>query len=788
MDWNENGGQEMDEPGMPGVVITLRTVPGYVVQAQTTTDDAGHYSFDSVTPTTWGIGITVPAGTVLVTATNPVIVTILADTVHTVPFALRLLATATPTPTATSTVTPTPTPTASATATSTATATATPTSISTATSTSTPTSTHTPTITPTPTPAFPVVNGWEKRHTSSDAYWRDIRFADPTIGFAVGGPDWSAIGTGALLRTTDGGVSWTRSAPGAPSWLAGVDCKDALTCWIAGKFGTILRSTDSGTSWQFTQTPYYVGYLVSARWTGQGDTVLVGGSSGNVLRGTDGYNFTLINTGTRTDQSDFACPAAGICYVAASTGSVLFSADNGLTWGRQFVAPDTIYFNSIDCTDTNTCWVAGTEGQIYRTLNGGSTWQRQSPTIPSQVTFNRIRMADATHGYAVGCTDADPASGACVGVGAIYRTTDGNNWVALQFFTYDALMGLHVFSMDDVFAIDWRGTVWHYDGRMPLVTATPAPTRAATAIPTPTPTSTPTRTPTPTATSTPTDTPTRTPTPTVTPTATPTTGEFSGIVFNDLNRNQAQDPSEPGIQGLRVWLQQEGVLYGITETDADGRFRFRGLAPGFWSTTIYHDPILEPLGWSNPVVWFVSAGTQFELFFPLAIKLPPTPTPTFGPSPTATFIPTFTPTVTPTRVPGIRTISGIVFVDTNRNTVQDVGEPGLPDVILTARRVGSPLQQITTDLSGHYIFPDLDPGTWTIELQVPAGMEVIYPPNPLGMSIQANTQIELSFALVYLPTATPTSTATVTPTRTPTSTATATPKLHRNYVPLLLME
>ncbi len=472
-----------------------------------------------------------------------------------------------PPPTETRTVTPTPTSTTIATAT--ATPRATPTA------TSTPTSTSTPTLTPTATPTFPAVNGWEKRYTSSGAYWREIRFADRSFGFAVGGPDWSVSGPGALLRTSDGGLSWTQSAPGAPSWLAGLDCTDEFTCWIAGKYGTLLRSTDSGASWQSVNTPYYIGYLVSTRWTGQDDTVLVGGSSGNILRATDGYNFALLNTGTGTDQTDFACPFAGICYSAASAGSVLFSGDNGLTWARQSVAPDTIYFNGIDCTDA---YLLGRRhrGAYYHTLNGGSTWQRQSPTIPYQVTFNRIHMADATHGYAVGCTDTDPESGDCLGVGAIYRTTNGVDWVALQLFTYDALMGLYVFSMDDVFAIDWGGIVWHYSGQTPLATATLVPTRAATSTPTPTATSTPTRTPTPTPTSTPTLTPMPTLTPTVTPTATPTTGDISGVIFNDLNRNQVQDSGEPGIQGLHVWLQQGSVLYGITDTDPDGRFRFRG--------------------------------------------------------------------------------------------------------------------------------------------------------------------------------------------------------------------
>ncbi len=371
---------------------------------------------------------------------------------------------ATPTPT----YTPSPTPTASPTFTPgpTPTSTMTPTPsraylpLMVRQPSPTPTATPTPTrtATPTPTPSSPA----QQRYAMPGVFWRDIHFVGGT-GYAVGGPDWPDSGAASLIKTTDRGLTWTPSTLNTTSWMAGLDCKDANTCWIAGKPGSMRRTTDGGTKWEvLTKLQTYTGYLVSAKWTGSGDTVLFGGSSGNVLRAADGKNVSVLQTGSGTDQTDFACPAAGTCYAVASSKGVLFSSNNGLNWTLRSAGAASPYFNSVACTDANTCWIAGAGGMIYRTTNGGGTWQKQSANISSQVSFNRVRMADAQHGYAVGCSNL--SSEKCAGVGAIYRTTDGVNWVALESFSNSDLMDLYLFSMTDVFIVDWGGTVWHYSG------------------------------------------------------------------------------------------------------------------------------------------------------------------------------------------------------------------------------------------------------------------------------------------------------------------------------------
>ncbi len=352
---------------MPGLDVTLRTAPGGALYTGTTTDAAGHYGFFGVMPGDYTVEIDVPAGATVLSPANPAPLTVITDTVHTVSFALRPAPTPTPTATATSTETPTNTPTN--------TPTATPTETPTPTATATATSTHgNATATATATVVFPTVNGWEKIHTQTGVYWRDLHFTDRQTGYAVGGPgpDWGATGAATLIKTGNGGITWSAQQLPSTSWMDGLDCKDASTCWAAGRYGSILRTTDGGASWkEGVNASSWNRFLVSAKWTGVGDTVLIGSSGGRVLRATDGFTFTAQDTGSGSDQWDFACPVANTCYGAAGGDGVLLTTDNGVTWTRQAVSFDGTTYLGIACTDANTCWAAGTNGRIMFTSNRG---------------------------------------------------------------------------------------------------------------------------------------------------------------------------------------------------------------------------------------------------------------------------------------------------------------------------------------------------------------------------------------------------------------------------------
>ena len=273
------------------------------------------------------------------------------------------------------------------------------------------------------------------------------------------------------------------------------------------------------------------------------------------------------------------------------------------------------------------------------------------------------------------------------------------------------------------------------------------------------------------------------------------------MVFNDLNRNGQQEEGEPGLQGVSVMLERDGILYGAATTNAGGQFQFVELHPRLLDHPHLHRSAVGTRGGLAQSHRLVRAGRATagcsRSRSPSNGRQPPTVTP--GPSPTPTFTPTYTPTpthtptatltptATPTRVPGVRIVSGTVFVDTDENYVPGPTEARLPGLIVTARK-GSAVQQAITDANGRFVFDDLDPGTWNIGIDVPAGMRLLFPQvNPIPVAVLANTQLDLPFALVYLPTATPTPTATATPTATMTPTATAT-RLRYTYLPLLLSD
>jgi photosystem II stability/assembly factor-like uncharacterized protein len=64
---------------------------------------------------------------------------------------------------------------------------------------------------------------------------------------------WAVGNAGIAIHTIDGGDQWTQSTPGALA-LNSVFFADATHGWIAGDSGKILRTTNGGASW-VTSTP-----------------------------------------------------------------------------------------------------------------------------------------------------------------------------------------------------------------------------------------------------------------------------------------------------------------------------------------------------------------------------------------------------------------------------------------------------------------------------------------------------------------------------------------------------
>jgi hypothetical protein len=145
-----------------------------------------------------------------------------------------------------------------------------------------------------------------------------VCFTDATNGWAVGS-------NGSILRSLDGGESWTTQPSGTTNYLSSVYFHDTSTGWVVGNEGLILKTVDGGT-----------------HWIAQGSGITV----------------WLRSVWFQDSQTGWAVGANGV---------FLMTTDGGESWSpRKSFTNKTL--SSIYFKDANTGWVVGESGTILNLM------------------------------------------------------------------------------------------------------------------------------------------------------------------------------------------------------------------------------------------------------------------------------------------------------------------------------------------------------------------------------------------------------------------------------------
>lgn len=195
------------------------------------------------------------------------------------------------------------------------------------------------------------------------------------------------------------------------------------------------------------------------------------------------------------------------------------------------------------------------------------------------------------------------------------------------------------------------------------------------------------------------------------------TGAIGNYVWLDENNNGVQSSNEPGISGVTVTLyNNSGNPVKSTITDANGRYLFTDLPLGTYT-----------VGFSLPPTMRFSPANQGGN--DNIDSDPATSGLNFGRTASITLT-SGTPqvlTVAAGMSPQLNTRASIgdkVWNDTDRDGIQDIGEPGIPgvQVELYDRYNNATLLATTiTDALGNYIFNDLAQGDYKVKFTTPAG-------------------------------------------------------------------
>lgn len=253
---------------------------------------------------------------------------------------------------------------------------------------------------------------------SSDRPYRDLRFVNAQVGFAV---QSTASGDHQLLRTTDG-QDWV------PVGTVAQHRRDyrftsAEVGFLAGG-GGIHRTQDGGRTWRQV-------YECRIKAEINGLTQDVGCHIAQVA-------FVDANVGYGMSQSI----GAGAGFVIAKTD------DGGTTWSSWIVLPGeegaegALYF-----LDAMTAVLRTISGKVFRTTDGGKTWTGVSGRIDGKPD---IDFADAEVGWMMRYRTM------------LYTTNGGKSWVSREIAFPAAVTSFSLVQRDRGYAVGEHGMVYRY--------------------------------------------------------------------------------------------------------------------------------------------------------------------------------------------------------------------------------------------------------------------------------------------------------------------------------------
>jgi photosystem II stability/assembly factor-like uncharacterized protein len=198
-----------------------------------------------------------------------------------------------------------------------------------------------------------------------------VRFVNASTGLGVGP---SNGGSPALLRSTDGGVTWSEVSLLPAGAEAIWSSADGARLWTVGQNGMISRSANGGASWTPVASP-----TASALRHVQFSTNQQGfaaGDNGVALRTMDGgATWALLPSGTTANITALAVPLTGQAWLYAA--GLRRSMDGGASWqALPYVAGDAV---SVRMGSASVGWAA-TGGRLLRMAGPGGYWTELLPT------------------------------------------------------------------------------------------------------------------------------------------------------------------------------------------------------------------------------------------------------------------------------------------------------------------------------------------------------------------------------------------------------------------------
>jgi photosystem II stability/assembly factor-like uncharacterized protein len=320
--------------------------------------------------------------------------------------------------------------------------------------------------------------GWTAETSGVTGFLSGVSAVSPAVAYAVGQ-------NGAILRTTNGGVTWTRLSAPIPSdeEVTDVDFVTSSTGYAIGAANAILKTTDGGITWTGTS---YLGFpyppKLLALSAPDATHARIGGYDTTGGFTYEAYYSIVLGTddGTKWWSSapmaagDYGHGIVGISFPDANhgwavtiDGDVTISTNGGGNWTSPLRVDGVLSLSDVGFCDTMNGWAVGQawgadwslNGFVMHTTDGGQSWYRQAQ---SEIAAAAVGEVEAI------CAVSPSVAWAIGGAGYVLHTVDGGTTWSLEQPTTQDLNDVSFVDADTGWIVGSGGTVMRHGAALPV--------------------------------------------------------------------------------------------------------------------------------------------------------------------------------------------------------------------------------------------------------------------------------------------------------------------------------
>lgn len=209
-------------------------------------------------------------------------------------------------------------------------------------------------------------------------------FSDQEV---IGVGKFQTTGDGAIIKTTNGGITWVRDTTSIPDRIFDVEFENLNNGWIVGRNGYIGKSNDGGNNWT-SQTTGVGEDLFAISFSSLTNGWAVGsdvGSGGKILHTTNGgVTWNSQTTSSSGDLTGVYTINSDTAFIIGQSGLILFTYDGGTNWNIQ-ASGVTADLSDVEFNNGLEGRVVGLGGLVLVTSDAGTTWSLETSNTTNDI-------------------------------------------------------------------------------------------------------------------------------------------------------------------------------------------------------------------------------------------------------------------------------------------------------------------------------------------------------------------------------------------------------------------